>query len=370
MSRRRKKVYTVKYPIDVIIDSGNGTTCVVTDRTDPIIFPSVIQRIEDVRLGGSTYQGFTIHVERYNAQADDYQDRRSFAIGDTATMLPGITTRITSKDRIGSEYQLVLLLAGTIRALDKMIQSEAEEIKVSINWVLNAPPIYFSLVPTMYDLAGQYRVEYFNKFYRIEATIKHIYPEGAGAGAAYMLNQQGQFINPEFMGGRTGVVDGGYRTIDSVIFEGPRLVANSARSLTNSITGVYQLMQTWAMEDFGEDWSEEECETNLRNGYATLRASKERVSLADWIDDLGERLADLIESDIFNKQWHGLGDVNRVILAGGVSYMVAHHLKERYPNAIVLRDDYPHTANVPYELMNAIGHLRLLRAERLEQEAN
>ena len=134
--------------------------------------------------------------------------------------------------------------------------------------------------------------------------------------------------------------------------------------MTNSITGVYQLMQRWAMDEFGEDWTEEECETNLRNGYAILRESKERADLSDWIDDLGARLADLIEADVFQKQWNGLGDVDRVILAGGVSYMVAHHLKERFPNVIILRDEHPHTANVAYELMNATGHIRLLRAER------
>jgi hypothetical protein len=75
-------------------------------------------------------------------------------------------------------------------------------------------------------------------------------------------------------------------------------------------------------------------------------------------------LADLIDTDIFQKQWNGLGDVDRVILSGGVSYMVARHLKDRYPAAIHLREDYPHTRDVPYELMNATGHIRLLRAER------
>ncbi len=364
MARRGTKVYTVKNPIDVVIDSGNGTTCVVTERTLPFIFPSVIQRVEDVRLGEATYQGFTIHVERRNGENGRFQERRSWAVGETANVLPGLKTRITSKDRIGSEYQLVLLLAGTVRALSALIDSDATEYKVAVNWILNAPPIYFSLVPRLYDLAGEYRVEYGDHVYRLTTQVAHVYPEGAGAGAAYMLDEHGTFVNHAFAQGRTGVIDGGYRTIDSVIFEGPEMLANSARSLTNSITGVYQLMQQWAMDDFGEDWSEEECETNLRRGYAVLRETKERVDLSDWIEDLGERLADLIESDVFQKQWNGLGDVDRVILAGGVSYMVAPYLKERYPRAIVLREEYPHTAQVPYELMNAVGHLRLLKAER------
>ena len=126
-----------------------------------------------------------------------------------------------------------------------------------------------------------------------------------------MLDSNGRFINPAFATGHTGVVDGGYRTIDSAIFEGPTLLENSAQSLTNSITGVYQLMQRWAMDEFGEDWTEEECETNLRKGYAILRESKVQADLSDWIDDLGARLADLIEADVFQKQWNGLGDVDR-----------------------------------------------------------
>ncbi len=361
-------MYTVKYPIDMAIDAGNGTTCVVTERSEPIIFPSVIQRVEDIRLDERGSQGFTIHVERLNEKTRKYQDRKSFAIGETANLLPGLNTRITSKDRIGSEYQLILILAGTVRALNDIIDSNADEFKVTVTWWLNAPPIYYRLAQKMYDLAGEYRIEYNKHSYQIAATVGHVYPEGAGAGAVYMLNERGQFVNTAFMQGHTGVIDGGYRTIDSAIFEGPTLLENSAHSLTNSISGVYQLMQTWAIEEFGEDWTEEDCETNLRNSYAILRETKERVDLSEWIDDLGERLADLIDSDIFQKQWNGLGDVDRVILAGGVSYMVAHHLKERYPNAIVLREEYPHTRTIPYELMNAVGHIRLLLAERAAAE--
>jgi len=368
MGRRRKKVYTIKYPIDLVIDAGNGTTCVVSERSQPFVFPSVIQQSEDTRLDGRGTQGFTIHVERLNRQIGKFQDRRTFAIGDTANLLPGLKTRITSKERIGSEYQLILILGGTVKALSEIIESDASEYKVQVVWWLNVPPVYFNLAPLLEDLAGEYRVEYDNRIYRIEAIVGHVYPEGAGAGAAFMLNERGEFVNEAFMCGRTGVVDGGYRTIDSVIFDGPTLLASSAHSLTNSISGVYQLMQVWAMDVFGEDWSEEECETNLRRGYATLRETKQTMDLSEWIDELGERLADLIERDIFQKQWNGLGDVDRVILAGGVAYMVAPHLKERFPNVIVLREEYPHTATIPYELMNAVGHLRLLRAERMAQE--
>jgi hypothetical protein len=364
MGRRRKRVYTIKHPVDLAIDAGNGTTCVVSNVTSPIIFPSVIQQVEDVRLDGRGSQGFTIHVERKNQQTGKYQDKKSFAIGETANILPGIKTRITSKERIGSQYQLTLMLGGTVRALEAMTESSAAEYKAKVVWWLNVPPVYYSLAGSLYDLEGEYRVEYNRRVYRIEATVGHVYPEGAGAGAVYMLSSAGEFVNPTLATGRTGVVDGGYRTIDSAIFEGPTLLENSAHSLTNSITGVYQLMQRWAMEDLGEDWTEEECETNLRNGYATLRDTKERVDLSDWIEDLGSRLADLIETDIFQKQWNNLGDVDRVILAGGVSYMVAHHLKERYPKVIIVREEYLHTRGVPYELMNAEGHMRLLRAER------
>jgi hypothetical protein len=59
--------------------------------------------------------------------------------------------------------------------------------------------------------------------------------------------------------------------------------------------------------------------------------------------------------------------VDRVILAGGVSYMVAPHLKERFPNVIILREEHPHIRDVPYELMSATGHIRLLRAERVKE---
>ena len=365
--RNRKKVYKVKYPIDLAIDAGNGTTCVVTERTNPIVFPSVIQHVEDIRLGGIGTQRFTIHVEQKNTQTGEWKERKSFAVGETAQTMPGIKTRITSKERIGSEYQVILILAGTVRALDEMIESQAEEFKVSVNWRLNIPPVYYRLVSKMFDLSGEYRVEYNKRSYIIDADVAYVYPEGAGAGATYMLGQTGQFVNMEFANARIGVIDAGYRTIDLAIFEKGALIEDSGRSLTNSISGVYQLMQTWAAEEFDEDWTEEECETNLRNGHAILKTSKEKVDLTEWIEDLGERLAELIDRDIFQKQWNDLGDVDRVILAGGGAYMVAPHLKDMYPNVIALREEYANTANVPYELMNAIGHMRLLIAERAQQ---
>lgn len=363
-SKRGRKMYTVKAPIDLAIDAGNGTTCVTGDRAKPIVFPSVIGQIEDVRLDSHGSQGFTVHIEHKNEQTGDWQNRKTFAVGETANLLPGLKTRITSKERLGSEYQLVLILAGTVKALDALIDSQALEFRVKVNWWLNIPPIYYNLASLLYDLAGEYRVEYNGRFWQLEATVAHVYPEGAGAGAVYMLDESGIFVNHAFARGHTGIVDIGYRTIDCAIFEGPVLLDNTARSLTNSITGVYHLMQSWAMEDLNEDWSEEECETNLRRGFAILRHSKEQISLAPWIEDLGERLANLIDTDIFQKQWNGLGDVDRVVLAGGGSYMVAGPLKARYPNVIILREDYSHTQSVPYELMNAEGHIRLLMAER------
>jgi hypothetical protein len=63
--------------------------------------------------------------------------------------------------------------------------------------------------------------------------------------------------------------------------------------------------------------------SNLRNECVVRRETKEHVDLDDWIDDLGARLADLIEADIFQKQWNGLGDVDRVIR--GVSHTWSRH---------------------------------------------
>ena len=43
------------------------------ERSILIIFPSVIQRVEDVRLDGRGSQGFTIHVERLNEQNNTWK---------------------------------------------------------------------------------------------------------------------------------------------------------------------------------------------------------------------------------------------------------------------------------------------------------
>ncbi|MCD4685969.1 MAG: ParM/StbA family protein [Anaerolineae bacterium] len=359
------KTYTLRYTPTFAIDAGNGTTCVINDRNPAaLVFPSVIQQVEDVRLDGSGSQGFVIHVEPMRNDSAGIV-RKSWAIGDTAILLPGLQTRITSANRIGSEYQLVLILAATVRALADMVESEAETIRTDVHFLLNLPPVYFGMADRLYALSGDYTIEYEGKFYELSATVQHVYPEGAGAAACYFLNDGGRMVNPQFASGRTGIVDGGWRTVDAVIFEGMTLLENTATSLTNSISGVYQLAQRWAMEDYGEHWGENEIEKHIRAGFAVLRETKQRIDLSDMVADLGARLADLIISDVFEKQWHGLGDVDRVILAGGVAYMVEQPLKDRFPNAVMLRSEFSHTADLPYELMNATGHIRLLKAERL-----
>lgn len=358
------KKYTAKNVIDLAIDAGNGTTCVAAHRSDPFLFPSVVQQVEDVRLDGRGSQGFTIHVSPLRAD-NGAPVRKSWAVGDTANLLPGLKTRITTKGRIGSEYQLVLILAGTVRALESMLATSSDRVAADVSWMLNCPPVYYTQAADLYDLAGDYTVEYNRKTYEISAVVRHVYPEGAGAAACYMLDTTGRFVNAAFAGGKTGIVDAGYRTVDSAIFEGPVLLENTAQSLTNSISGVYQLAQKWALDEFGEDWTENEVETNIRRGYAVLRESKARADLATWIDELGSRLADLIDRDVFHKQWNGLGDVDRVILAGGVAYMVARHLKDRYPAVVHLKDEYPQTRDIGYEFLNVVGHTRLLQAERL-----
>jgi hypothetical protein len=363
-TQKGQKMYTVKNPVDLCIDPGNGKTAVVAERYAPTLFPSVIQQTTDQRLDGKGSQGFVLHIERQNAQTGDYQDRKSFAIGETALLLPGLKSRDTSKNRIGSEYQLILILGATVKALSEMIDSSASEIKASVNWWLNCPPVFFNLAQKMYDLSGIYKVEYDRKIYYITGTVAWTYPEGAGAFACYALDAKGRFANPDFATGRSGIVDGGYKTVDHAVFQGPTLLENTAGSLTNSITGVYRLMQSWAQTDLNETWTEDETEQAIRNGYAILRETKEKVDLSDWVADLGSRLAELVERDIFQKEWNGLGDVDRVLLAGGCAYMIGPWLKEAYPNVIHLKDEYAHTQDLQYEMMNCVGALRMLLAER------
>ena len=132
--------YTLRYEPVLAIDAGNGTCCCVNDRdTHTLVFPSVIQQVEDVRLDGSGSQGFVIHVQPMRTDSGA-RVRKSWAVGETATLLPGLQTRITSAARIGAEYQLVLILAATVRALAELVDSQATSIKASVAWLLNTPP--------------------------------------------------------------------------------------------------------------------------------------------------------------------------------------------------------------------------------------
>jgi hypothetical protein len=353
--------YVVKEPISLAVDTGNGRTCIETDRGTRFDFPSVIQATTDQRLDGSGTQGDVIHVTPNPPGTAGA--RKSWAFGATANLLGGLKIRDTSRNRIGSEYQLVLLLAATARSLADMYQTP--EVTATVHWLLNIPPVYWGLVDCLSDFDGSYTVEFDKQVFHITGQVARVFPEGAGAAACYLLDSTGRFANAQYAKGRTGVIDGGYRTIDYAIFEGPIMLENTAHSLTNSVSGVYTLMQQWANEDFGETWSEDEIETNIQRGYAILRATKEQIDLSDWIDDLGLRLADLIENDILLKAWDDLGAVDRIVLAGGISHMTAHHLIDRYPNVILKKDNFPSCRDIPFEYLNIAGHMRLMKAAQL-----
>jgi hypothetical protein len=358
-----KNQHTVKHPITLAVDTGNGRTCVETDRGARFDFPSVIQSTRDQRLDGTGTQGDVIHVTPNppgNAGA-----RKSWAFGQTANLLGGLKIRDTSRNRIGSEYQLVLLLAATARALTGMYSTP--DVSATVHWLLNVPPVYWGLSDRLYEFEGSYTVEFDKQVFHITGQVTRVFPEGAGAAACYLLDSSGRFANAQYAKGRTGIIDAGYRTIDYTIFEGPIMLENTAHSLTNSVSGVYTLMQQWANEDFGETWSEDEIETNIQRGYCILRTTKEQIDLSGWIDDLGLRLADLIENDILLKAWDGLGSVDRVVLAGGISHMTAHHLIDRYPNVILRKDDFPACHGIPFEYLNIAGHMRLMKADVLSE---
>lgn len=356
-----QKRYSAPNPILIAVDTGNGRTCLETERGARGDFPSVIQATQDIRLDGSGTQGDVIHVTP--VPPGNVGARKSWAYGETANLLSGLKIRDTSRNRIGSEYQLVLLLAATARALAGMYKTP--EVTATVHWLLNVPPVYWSLADRLYDFEGQYTIEYDKQVFHINGEVLRIFPEGAGAAACYLLDSTGRFTSAQFARGRTGVIDAGYRTIDHTIFEGPVMMENTARSLTNSVSGIYTLIQQWAAEDYGEHWGEDEIERNIQRGYCILRETKEQIDLANWIDDLGGRLADLIENDILLKAWDDLGAVDRVVLAGGISYMTAHHLIDRYPNVVMRKEDFPQARDIGYEYLNVAGHLRLVKAETL-----
>ena len=356
-----KNQHTVKEPITLAVDTGNGRTCVETDRAARFDFPSVIQATQDIRLDGSGTQGDVIHVTP--DPPGNAGSRKSWAFGDTANLLGGLKIRDTSRNRIGSEYQLVLLLAATARALAGMYKTP--EVSAKVHWLLNIPPVYWSLADRLHEFNGQYTIEYDKQVFTVTGEVVRVFPEGAGAAACYLLDSTGRFSNAQFAKGRTGVIDAGYRTIDYTIFEGPVMLENTARSLTNSVSGIYTLVQQWAAEDYGETWGEDEIERNIQRGFCVLRDTKEQIDLSGWVDDLGLRLADLIENDILLKAWDDLGAVDRVVLAGGISYMTAHHLIDRYPAVILRKDDFPAARDIGYEYLNVAGHMRLTKAETL-----
>jgi hypothetical protein len=407
----KSKTYKAQHLLGA--DVGNGITF-VTDGKNGVEFASVRTPVEIQQLDGRGERGFTVGIaqrgnswlgyhegetidfdhdsvtkqivivvnkgteeeQRFSTMAFspeeiehdedhrrlDYPDRVTqwWVIGDDANIYTRNPERDTSEDRIGSDYQLTLLLAGTVEYFNRHQYgtSEYDAIMVNVSWLLNCPPIYFDSQATyLWDFSGVYVVEYAGKLWTLNAQVQHVFPEGAGALGAMMLDEGGKLVNPFGKTEMSAVIDGGFGTTDWTLVRGTKVLIDTAWSIPGAINDMSKVLKKWARERFREDWNQQTCERAIRTGKHTIAKTGEVVSVQGWLDQLGSELWDQIDQGIV--QEYLLGNVTKILLSGGMAHLIERHAVEAYPGLILDRSQFPTIANVPYHHMNAIGHVRL-----------
>lgn len=406
-------------------DIGNGESF-ITDGENGVAFSSVRTPVEIQQLDGRGERGFTIGIvqkgnswigyqddetidfdhdpldksvvivvnkgteeeQRFPTMTGDFDDidhdqehRRVdypgritqwYAVGDDASLYTRNPERDTSEHRIGSDYQLTLLLAGTVEYFQQHQygNSEYDAIMVNVDWLLNSPPIYYDdQAHYLYDFAGVYVVEYAGRIWTLNAKVQHVFPEGVGAAGALMLDSKGKLINPFGKNEMSAVIDGGFGTTDWMLLRGTKPLTDSAWSQPGAISEMTKTMKRWARERFREDWNQQTCERAIRTGQHTIARTGETVSVQGWIDQLGAELWEQIDQDII--QPYLLGNVTKILLSGGMSHMIESYAIQAYPGLIIDRSKFDTIKDIPYHHMNAIGHIRLerFRAEMQKKAA-
>lgn len=353
-----------------IVQRGNSWLGYREDETVDFEHDSVTKLIQIVlNKGTEDEQRFPAMTDDPDEIEHDHDNRRLdypgrvtqwYAIGDDASLYTRNPERDTSEDRIGSDYQLTLLLAGTVEYLNQHQygNSDYDAIMVNVSWILNCPPIYYdSSAQYLYDFAGVYVVEYAGRIWTINANVQHVYPEGVGALGAYMLDQKGKLVNPFGKSEMSAVIDGGFGTTDWTLARGTKILTDSAWSQPGAISEMTKTMKRWARDRFNEDWNQQTCERAIRTGQHTVAKTAEVVSVQGWLDQLGSELWAQLDQDIV--QEYLLGNVTKILLSGGMSHMIEPYAIQAYPGLIIDRSQFDTIRDIPYHHMNAVGHVRL-----------
>ena len=357
----------------VSCDPGNGGTNAVlardSGRHKSVYFPSV----RAAATGASLGLGKDLELDY---QYVDWYGHRYVVGDDVIRVTRRHLERHTGVNRYGNElYQfLVAVAVGQLGVKSG-----------SVDLTLFAPPgLYLQakedIQERFADNGGQVSLQFKGdrKPRRWEYEHITIWPEGVGAAACFILDDDGQMVETDVLNGDVLILDMGAYTLDALkltngnfnpeelehaTFENGGIIVHVLEPILRTVKGLGEDFSLLSIEDV-----ERVLRLGLISGDFTLTVAGQEVDLAPLVDKFRERYGEWISNNIIDGIFAGLRGYRNVILVGGGALLIEDLLPRWYgAEKLLNRKKHPTTKKIFPVDFNCVGGLRLALA-RMRQE--
>lgn len=346
------------------IDAGNGGVNAVVRKsartTNQVYFPSA----------RAVATGDTLGYDREKSyKVVEWQGQR-YAFGEDAIDIrSGVESHI-GVSRYGNEFHAFL----TAVAL-----AECKVANGGVDLMLLAPPGYYKEAKERIQRCfGEYEnwreIAYLTDKRPRKWSYDHIgvLPEGLAAALALALDNNGNMIDSDVMGGDLLIADGGMYTMDTVLLRDGNFDPETLQHATNSQAGIKKQVLLPVLHQLRNEYTDcrnmevEHVDRVLRNG----------MEFGNWVLEIGSlrgnraintealfkfyiaQFANYVANRIIDDAYDGLSGIKGVFLIGGWAEMVEPYLVDFYGSKVLTVNTVPHLNGMHPIDMNAHGALR------------
>lgn len=355
----------------VSIDAGNGMTNAVLAQKNgkhkSIYFASVRAAATGDSLGlGNQFEMQYEYVD---------WNKHRYVFGDDVLRVSrkGIE-RHQGHNRYGNEFHQFLVAVAL---------SQLKMKKAAIDLTLFAPPSLFT--KTKQDIQERFaeRDGIFEIQFKSDKKERHfqienvtVYPEGIGAAACFLLDENGDVVDCDTLNGEVLILDSGMYTLDILHMSNGNFNPETLGHATWENEGIKSHILEPVLRQVKKAGTEfsllttDDIDCVLRQGITTgdytLRVAGQAVDLEAAFDNAAHRYSDWISNNILDGHFDGLRGYKHIILVGGGTPLIQQYLENLYGNKVLDVSKHPATKNINPIEMNAVGGLRLARM-RLKQ---
>jgi hypothetical protein len=196
-----------------------------------------------------------------------------------------------------------------------------------------------------------------------------VWPEGIGAAACFILDDNGEVVKTDVLAGETVVLDIGVFTLDALRFTDGNFNPEALEHATWTDAGLNVHLrqpvlraiksQSDEFDHLTVDDVDQVIRVGLKTGDYTLRVAGYEIDLQPQIDKHRERYAGWIANNVCDGVFDGFRGIKSVILVGGGTALVESWLRQWYGDKLLNPQKHATTKKVSAVDMNAMGGLRL-----------